>query len=114
MTFARRVGCEPQKPLTLRLHTARIARMADTAAHLERCVLPEAPVPQFKCPRRRMSTHAISGLPFEHSDALAIASLPDHHDDPFDRALIAQARERKLAIITSDERFEDYGVSIEW
>jgi PIN domain nuclease of toxin-antitoxin system len=62
----------------------------------------------------RMSAHAISGLAFEHSDALAIGSLPDHHDDPFDRALIAQARERNLPIVSSDTRFEDYGVPVVW
>jgi PIN domain nuclease of toxin-antitoxin system len=73
--------------------------------------LPEPPV---KFVPSRMSAHSISGLAFEHSDALAIGALPDHHDDPFDRALIAQALERKLAIITSDTRFEEYGVSIEW
>lgn len=73
--------------------------------------LPEAPA---KFVPSRMAAHAISGLAFEHSDALAIASLPDHHDDPFDRALIAQALERKLAVVTSDARFADYGVSVEW
>jgi len=43
-----------------------------------------------------------------------VGDLPDHHDDPFDRALIAQALERDLAVVTSDERFEEYGVTIEW
>src|SRR5436853_989192 len=48
----------------------------------------------------RMAMHSIVGVPFEHADALLVADLPDVHDDPFDRALIAQALERKLPIIT--------------
>lgn len=73
--------------------------------------LPDAPA---KFVPSRMSAHSISGLGFEHSDALAVAALTEHHDDPFDRALIAQALERKLTIITSDARFADYGVPTEW
>jgi len=72
------------------------------------------PEPPHKFVPSRMSAHAILGLAFEHSDALAIALLPEHHDDPFDRALIAQALERDLVVITSDDRFEDYGVKVEW
>ena len=44
--------------------------------------------------------------------AVAVASLPDHHDDPFDRLLIAQARHEGLTILTSDAAFDDYGVPV--
>ncbi len=44
--------------------------------------------------------------------AVAVASLPDHHDDPFDRLLIAQAREEGLTILTSDPAFDAYGVGV--
>src|SRR5262245_2864492 len=60
--------------------------------------LPDSP---HKFVPSRMAAHSITGLAFEHADALAIAQLPDHHDDPFDRALIAQALERDLVVITS-------------
>ncbi|MGA2470058.1 MAG: type II toxin-antitoxin system VapC family toxin [Solirubrobacteraceae bacterium] len=43
--------------------------------------------------------------------ALAVAELPLHHRDPFDRLLIAQARSESLTIITADRRFSDYDVS---
>jgi PIN domain nuclease of toxin-antitoxin system len=72
------------------------------------------PEPPAKFVPSRMHKHAIGGLAFEHADALAIAALPDHHDDPFDRALIAQAIERDLPIITSDTRFDDYDIDVEW
>jgi PIN domain nuclease of toxin-antitoxin system len=38
--------------------------------------------------------------------------LAGHHDDPFDRMLIAQAIAEGLTIITRDKRFEDYGVAV--
>lgn len=42
--------------------------------------------------------------------AVAVAALPDHHDDPFDRLLIAQAREEGLTILTADDAFDGYDV----
>jgi PIN domain nuclease of toxin-antitoxin system len=43
--------------------------------------------------------------------AIAVASLPVHHADPFDRLLIAQARMEGLTIVTSDTAFADYEVT---
>jgi PIN domain nuclease of toxin-antitoxin system len=50
------------------------------------------------------------GITIEH--AVAVASLPDYHADPFDRLLIAQARMEGLTIVTSDTAFEDYDVKL--
>jgi PIN domain nuclease of toxin-antitoxin system len=44
--------------------------------------------------------------------AIAVANLPDHHADPFDRLLIAQAQLEDLTIVTSDAAFEDYDVKL--
>ncbi len=44
------------------------------------------------------------------SHAYAAGALPQHHEDPFDRVLVAQAREEDLVIVTRDPRFELYGV----
>ena len=74
----------------------------------------DLPEPPKKFVLSRLAIHAIVGLPFEHADALGVAELPPHHDDPFDRALIAQAIERDLTVVTSNERFEEYGIDIEW
>jgi len=41
---------------------------------------------------------------------LALADLPLHHRDPFDRLLIAQARAEGLTIVTSDRAFAAYDV----
>lgn len=41
---------------------------------------------------------------------LAVAALPLHHRDPFDRLLVAQARQEALTIVTSDRAFAAYDV----
>jgi PIN domain nuclease of toxin-antitoxin system len=51
----------------------------------------------------------------EHIERLA--TLPDHHHDPFDRIVIAQAIEDKLTCISSDDRFPLYkpaGLDLLW
>jgi PIN domain nuclease of toxin-antitoxin system len=44
--------------------------------------------------------------------ALAAGGLPEHHSDPFDRMLIAQARTEGLTLITVDRRFPEYDVDL--
>ena len=46
----------------------------------------------------------------EHAEAAG--ALPRHHDDPFDRMLIAQARIDELTLVTADRRLPDYGVPV--
>ena len=43
--------------------------------------------------------------------ALAVETLPQHHADPFDRLLIAQAQLESLTLVTRDGRFSEYGVT---
>lgn len=42
--------------------------------------------------------------------AYAAGQLPRHHDDPFDRMLVAQARAEGLTIVTRDPRIMLYDV----
>ncbi|MGY2084777.1 type II toxin-antitoxin system VapC family toxin [Blastococcus sp. SYSU DS0539] len=51
-------------------------------------------------------------LPITVEDGLAAGALPRHHDDPFDRMLIAQAGRRRLVVVTADRRFTDYGAQM--
>lgn len=44
--------------------------------------------------------------------AAAAAGLPPHHDDPFDRMLIAQAQSEGLVLTTRDRRFAAYQVEL--
>lgn len=45
---------------------------------------------------------AFKPLVITFEDALAIETLPDLHNDPFDRLLIAQAQVHRLTLITHD------------
>jgi PIN domain nuclease of toxin-antitoxin system len=47
-------------------------------------------------------------LPIELEYALAAARLPQHHRDPFDRLMIAQALQEDLTVITTDATFARY------
>jgi PIN domain nuclease of toxin-antitoxin system len=47
---------------------------------------------------------------FQH--AAETRTLPDHHRDPFDRMLIAQARVERLVVVTHDPLFEPYGLDL--
>lgn len=40
--------------------------------------------------------------------------LPEHHKDPFDRILIAQAQANNLILLTRDGHIEKYDVEIFW
>lgn len=51
-------------------------------------------------------------LPVTLDHAIGVAGLPDHHADPFDRLLIAQARQEDLTIVTSDTAFGAYDVRL--
>lgn len=51
----------------------------------------------------------VLGLTPEHG--LAVAALPLHHKDPFDRLLIAQAQVEDLTIVTAGESVLQYDVA---
>lgn len=46
--------------------------------------------------------------------AAAVAELPWHHRDPFDRLLVAQALVEQLPLVTGDPALRAYGVPIVW
>ena len=51
-------------------------------------------------------------LPISWRHAEAAGSLPRHHDDPFDRVLIAQAQLDQLVLVSYDRAFRDYDVPL--
>jgi len=74
---------------------------------LGRLTLPDEParyVPD------RMRRSAVDGLAVAHAHALAVATLPPLHRDPFDRLLVAQAQLEGLPIITADPAIRRYEV----
>ena len=53
-------------------------------------------------------------LPIGLDHAAAVETLPRHHRDPFDRLLIAQARQERATLVTSDDVFARYEVRVLW
>lgn len=51
-------------------------------------------------------------LPVRGEHAAAVADLPPHHKDPFDRMLVAQARVETVTLVTSDALVARYAGSI--
>lgn len=76
-----------------------------------RLELPETPE-QYVA--NRLRRHHFSPLPIQMSHALHVHTLPDIHQDPFDRLLIAQSQLEKLPLLTADADISRYGISIVW
>ncbi len=62
----------------------------------------------------QQAANAIQLLPIELPHVLELSSLPDHHKDPFDRLLIAQARIEKAHLISSDPQIVKYPITVVW
>ncbi len=71
--------------------------------------LPTAPA-SFLPPHIASARFRVLAISLEHS--LAVAGLPSHHSDPFDRLLIAQALLDDLTIVTIDFAFKKYGANL--
>ena len=53
-------------------------------------------------------------LPIQARDAIEVETLPWHHRDPFDRLLVAQARQRQFKILSRDSNLALYEVDTYW
>jgi len=70
-------------------------------------VLPEPPSRYIPS---RMQAGGVISLPVTVAHAAAVADLPHHHRDPFDRMLVAQAKLEGVPILTSDPQLGAYDV----
>ena len=61
-----------------------------------------------------IADYGFSSLPITVEHADAVATLPFHHRDPFDRLLAVQARIEALTLITRDPAFRPYRVPVLW
>lgn len=59
-----------------------------------------------------LKVHRFTPLDITTEHALAVENLPQHHKDPFDRLLIAQAQLESLTLVTRDPRIKQYAVQI--
>ena len=63
---------------------------------------------------REIRQQHFAGLPISLEHAQVAGALAGEHKDPFDRMLIAQAREEKMAVVSNDRVFDAFGVQRVW
>jgi PIN domain nuclease of toxin-antitoxin system len=63
---------------------------------------------------RQQKENGIEILPIEPNHIFALEALPNHHKDPFDRLLIAQAIVEDAVLLTADPLIQQYPIKTEW
>ncbi len=58
--------------------------------------------------RRSLLDNGYTELPVTGAHAAAVVALPDHHRDPFDRLLVAQATVEGVTLMTADAKLAGY------
>lgn len=62
----------------------------------------------------QVQSNGLQLINIETAHALAVASLPWHHRDPFDRLIIAQSQLENLTILGCDTTMDAYEVKRVW
>jgi PIN domain nuclease of toxin-antitoxin system len=71
------------------------------------------PPPEFV--ERAIRHHGVQELPLTREVSMASVSLPDIHNDPFDRILVAEALQHRCRLVTKDTKIPLYpGVVTIW
>ena len=63
---------------------------------------------------RQEQENGIDILSVEAPHVFALDSLPNHHKDPFDRLLVAQAIVEGAVLVSADPLVKQYPVEVEW
>lgn len=72
----------------------------------------QRPLPEII--ERQKNENGMSILPVSLAHVWQLGTLPVHHNDPFDRMLVAQATVDKLALVTADRHIARYPVELFW
>jgi PIN domain nuclease of toxin-antitoxin system len=99
---------ERRSPLLLSAASSWEIAIKVALGKLELPAAPDSFVPE------QLAEDGIDPLAIEHAHALRVARLPPHHNDPFDRLLIAQAQLERCAFLTADAQLVDYEVDLVW
>lgn len=70
---------------------------------------------RLECPPNLLEllrADAFEFLAITPAHALAVAALPQHHSDPFDRLHLVQALHEELTIVTADPAIATYGAAV--
>ncbi len=68
----------------------------------------ELPCPAAEFYRLALKQHGIHEISVDHRVAFASAALPDLHNDPFDRIIVATAAIHHLRVLTKDRIIPGY------
>jgi PIN domain nuclease of toxin-antitoxin system len=74
----------------------------------------DLPMPAGRYVPERMAQDGFQALDIQLSHVLEAADLPQHHGDPFDRVLVAQAIAEGIPMITANEAIGRYPVRTIW
>ena len=72
----------------------------------------DVPLPFTRLVREHVEGNATSLLPIRAPHLDALVTLPLHHRDPFDRLMIVQAQTLGATLVSRDEKFDAYSVSL--
>lgn len=64
--------------------------------------------------QRHIEGNGISLLPIHGEHLETLIELPNHHKDPFDRVILAQAHVEDLVLISCDGHFAAYDIELLW
>jgi PIN domain nuclease of toxin-antitoxin system len=98
-----------EDPATTVLVSAVSAAEIAVKHGLGKLALAEAPASWVP---RRISDGGLTPLALSIDHGLALARLPLHHRDPFDRLLVAQALVEDVPLVTGDGRLRAYPLTI--
>ena len=74
----------------------------------------ELAVPMADFSRQLQEGHGFRQINIEPEELDRLQILPQHHRDPFDRLLIAQALETGAIAITNDRHWKKYRCKVQW
>ena len=72
------------------------------------------PAPPDRYIPDQLAMASVAVLPIQLSHTLHTYHLPDHHRDPFDRLLVAQAQIENLPIVSADPLLARYDITLLW
>ena len=93
-------------------HVSEATVLELTLKHAKgKLVLPSPPRVWFA---EEFARWKIKPLPLSREVIFRSGELPFHHEDPFDRLIIASAMEHALPVVTADGFFGAYPVKVVW
>jgi PIN domain nuclease of toxin-antitoxin system len=64
--------------------------------------------------RREVYGNAIEPLEIQPEHLDQLAKPPFHHRDPFDRLILAQSLVENIPVVTKDDEFKNYSITLLW